>query len=103
MDIDSREWIEESVEDYGEALLFVSHDRYFINRFATRIWELDSGTLTDFRGNFEAFRASKNESRSNETKSNSELQRVKKQKPKRPQSAERDIPLRVQEGRYRKT
>ena len=52
---------------------------------------LDSGTLTDFRGNFEAFRASKNESRSNETKSNSELQRVKKQKPKRPQSAERTI------------
>ena len=91
MDIDSREWIEESVEDYGEALLFVSHDRYFINRFATRIWELDSGTLTDFRGNFEAFRASKNESRSNETKSNIEFQRVKKQKPKRPQSAERTI------------
>ena len=35
LDINSREWIEGAVEDYQEALLFVSHDRYFINRFAT--------------------------------------------------------------------
>ena len=36
LDIDSREWIEEAVEAYDGTLLFVSHDRYFINRFATR-------------------------------------------------------------------
>ena len=40
LDIASREWIEEAVEAYDGTLLFVSHDRYFINRFATRIWEL---------------------------------------------------------------
>ena len=43
--------------DYGEALLFVSHDRYFIEKFATRIWALSDGVLTDFRGTFEEYRA----------------------------------------------
>ena len=38
LDIDSREWIEEAVEEYGGNLLFVSHDRYFIEKFATRVW-----------------------------------------------------------------
>ena len=48
LDIASREWIEEAVEAYEGALLFVSHDRYFINRFATRIWELENGIITDY-------------------------------------------------------
>ena len=48
LDIDSREWIEEAVEAYEGTLLFVSHDRYFINRFATRIWELENGVITDY-------------------------------------------------------
>ena len=56
LDIMSREWIEEAVESYGEALLFVSHDRYFIERFATRIWVLENGTITDFRGGFAEYR-----------------------------------------------
>jgi ATPase subunit of ABC transporter with duplicated ATPase domains len=55
LDIDSREWIEEAVEDFGGTLLFVSHDRYFINRFATRIWELKDGTITDFKGGYEKY------------------------------------------------
>lgn len=55
LDIASREWIETAVEEYGGALLFVSHDRYFINRFATRIWFLEDGKITDFRGNYEAW------------------------------------------------
>jgi len=37
LDLASREWIEDAVELYDETLLFISHDRYFINRFATRI------------------------------------------------------------------
>jgi len=52
LDIASREWIEEAVEAYEGALLFVSHDRYFINRFATRIWELDNGVITDYPVSF---------------------------------------------------
>ena len=47
------------LSDYGEALLFVSHDRYFISRFAERIWELKDGEITDFRGSIEQFRACK--------------------------------------------
>ena len=72
LDIQSREWIEEAVEDYGEALIFVSHDRYFINRFAKRIWSLENGEITDFRGGFEEYRAWK--------ASQSNFEQIKKQK-----------------------
>ena len=59
LDIDSREWIEEAVEAYDGTLLFVSHDRYFINRFATRIWELAGGTITDYPCGFAQYRQMK--------------------------------------------
>lgn len=59
LDIASREWIEQALEEYGETLLFVSHDRYFISRFATRIWEIEDGRMTDFSGGYEAYRARK--------------------------------------------
>ncbi len=57
LDIDSREWIEEAVEEYGGNLLFVSHDRYFIEKFADRIWMLEDGKISDFRGTYTEFRA----------------------------------------------
>jgi len=56
LDIASREWIEDAVEDYGGALLFVSHDRWFIERFANRIWSLENGEILDFKGTFSQFR-----------------------------------------------
>ncbi len=56
LDIASREWIEEAVEAYEGALLFVSHDRYFINRFATRIWELENGVITDYPVSFPRYK-----------------------------------------------
>ena len=59
LDIASREWIEEAVEAYDGTLLFVSHDRYFINRFATRIWELAEGTITDYPMGFAQYRQEK--------------------------------------------
>ena len=59
LDIQSREWIEEAVEAYDGTLLFVSHDRYFINRFATRIWELADGTITDYPCGFAQYRQMK--------------------------------------------
>ncbi len=59
LDIASREWIEEAVEEFGGTLLFVSHDRYFINRFATRIWELENGEIRDFIGTYEQYKAIK--------------------------------------------
>ena len=59
LDIASREWLEEAVEAFDGTLLFVSHDRYFINRFATRIWELADGTITDYPMGFAQYRATK--------------------------------------------
>ena len=57
LDIQSREWIEEAVEEYEGNLLFVSHDRYFIDRFATRIWMLEGGHITDFKGTYQEYLA----------------------------------------------
>ena len=59
LDIASREWMEDALMDYSEALLFVSHDRYFIEKFATRIWELRDGGITDYKGSFAQYRAFK--------------------------------------------
>ena len=59
LDIMSREWIEQALADYGGALLFVSHDRWFVDAFATRVWELKDGTLSDFRGGYPEYRAYK--------------------------------------------
>ena len=55
LDIASREWIEQALDDYGGTLLFVSHDRWFVDRFATRIWELKDGVLTDFQGGYQEY------------------------------------------------
>ena len=63
LDIDAREWIEEAVEAFDGTLLFVSHDRYFINRFATRIWELADGTVNDYPMGYARYRAVKAEER----------------------------------------
>ena len=59
LDIAAREWIEEAMEAFDGTLLFVSHDRYFIQRFATRIWELADGTITDYPMGFAQYRAVK--------------------------------------------
>ena len=55
LDIASREWMEDALSDYEQTLLFVSHDRYFIEKFATRIWALADGRITDFRGGYSEF------------------------------------------------
>ncbi len=57
LDIASREWIEEAVEEFSGTLLFVSHDRYFIDRFANRIWTLEGGENPGFRGDYTAYQA----------------------------------------------
>jgi len=59
LDLPSREWIEAAVDRYGETLLFISHDRYFIDRFATRVWEIENGGFTDFNGTYSEYCAHK--------------------------------------------
>ena len=57
LDLMSREWIEEAVEAFTGTLLFVSHDRYFVERFATRILYLENGEYIDYTGSYEQFLA----------------------------------------------
>lgn len=47
LDLSSREWIEEAVSHFQGNLIFVSHDRYFVKRFANRVWDLEGG-FTDY-------------------------------------------------------
>ena len=56
LDLASREWIEEVLEEFGGVILFVSHDRYFVARFASRIWKLSNGTVEDYLCGFEEYR-----------------------------------------------
>ena len=57
LDIASREWIEGALSEYEGALLFVSHDRYFVDRFATRVWELRDGAIHDYPFPYRKYRA----------------------------------------------
>lgn len=56
LDLASREWIEEAVARFEGTLLFVSHDRYFVRRFANRVWEIADGRFTDYPGDYERYR-----------------------------------------------
>ena len=57
LDIASREWVEAAIEEFEGVLLFVSHDRYFIEKFAERIWLLENGTIRDFRCGYQKYRS----------------------------------------------
>ena len=57
LDIASREWVEAAIEEFEGALLFVSHDRYFIEKFAERIWLLQDGKIRDFKCGYKKFRS----------------------------------------------
>ena len=57
LDIASREWVEAAIEEFEGVLLFVSHDRYFIEKFAERIWLLEEGTVRDFRCDYRKYRS----------------------------------------------
>ena len=57
LDIASREWVEAAIEEFEGVLLFVSHDRYFIEKFAERIWLLEDGGIRDFRCGYQKYRA----------------------------------------------
>ena len=57
LDIASREWIEAAIEEFEGVLLFVSHDRYFIEKFAERIWLLEDGKIRDFKCGYSKYRS----------------------------------------------
>ena len=84
LDIQSREWIEEAVEEYEGNLLFVSHDRYFNDRFATRVWVLEDGQVTDFRGSYGEYRAARERKQAQAVPAPAAAPAEKKEKPRRP-------------------
>lgn len=57
LDIASREWVEAAIEEFEGVLLFVSHDRYFIEKFAERIWLLEDGHIRDFPCGYQKYRS----------------------------------------------
>lgn len=59
LDIASREALEESLVDFEGTVLAISHDRYFVNRLASRVWELEDGQMTAYLGDYEAYREKK--------------------------------------------
>ena len=92
LDIASREWMEDALSDYEQTLLFVSHDRYFIEKFATRIWALADGKITDFRGGYSEYcqwRERQSVFAQNE-RNNSKKSAVKKEQAKKTSSPNRD-------------
>src|SRR3970282_42575 len=65
LDIAAIEWLEEFIASFRGALLFVTHDRAFLQRLATRIVELDRGRLTSWPGNYATYLRRKEEAPSN--------------------------------------
>lgn len=56
LDIDSREELEDFLKEFKGTLMFVSHDRYFINNIASRVVELSEGSLISYGGNYEYYK-----------------------------------------------
>ncbi|MGX1454706.1 ABC transport system ATP-binding/permease protein [Cytobacillus horneckiae] len=55
LDYESVKWLEDYLSRYSGALLLVTHDRYFLDRVTNRMFELDSGELYSYKGNYAAF------------------------------------------------
>jgi ATP-binding cassette subfamily F protein uup len=66
LDIEAIAWLEAFLADYAGAIVFVTHDRAFLQRLATRIVELDRGALTSWPGDYAAFLRKKEEWNANE-------------------------------------
>ncbi|MES2499485.1 MAG: ATP-binding cassette domain-containing protein [Pseudomonadota bacterium] len=61
LDLEAIEWLEDLLLSFQGSVLFITHDRRFLDRLATRITELDRGKLTDFMGNFTQYQIKKEE------------------------------------------
>lgn len=77
LDLASREWIEEAVSEFKGTVVFVSHDRYFINRFATRVWCIENQKIDDFLGTYEEYTAWKKMIKENEAEKTTVVKETK--------------------------
>ncbi|MGA8863562.1 MAG: ATP-binding cassette domain-containing protein [Gallionella sp.] len=76
LDFASIEWLEGLLNNFNGAVLFVTHDRRFLDNVATRIVELDRGKLSSFPGNFSAYLAIKERMLSDEAVVNAKFDKV---------------------------
>ena len=88
LDILSREWVEDAIDDFSETMIFVSHDRYFIDRFATRIWLVEDGKIIDFLGGYKEFK----EQRERQLQSEAAMREREKKAAKAEKPAKEDKP-----------
>jgi len=79
LDIAAIEWLEDFLLESGVTLLFVTHDRRFLDRLATRIVELDRGRLTSFPGSFAAYKERKETQLADEAKENARFDKLLKE------------------------
>ncbi|RMG87798.1 MAG: ABC transporter ATP-binding protein, partial [Chloroflexi bacterium] len=63
LDIEAVEWLENYLKSFSGAVLAVSHDRYFIDNFASTVWELEFGMLEVYRGNYSHYARQREERR----------------------------------------
>ena len=88
LDILSREWVEDAIDDFSETMIFVSHDRYFIDRFATRIWQVEDGRIIDFLGGYKEFK----EQRERQLQSEAAMREREKKAAKAEKASKEDKP-----------
>ena len=96
LDIASREWVEAAIEEFEGVLLFVSHDRYFVEKFAERIWELEDGHIRDFRCGYAKYRSIlDHEAAARQPQSAAALKPEKKEKKEKPKGGDKELEKQV--------
>lgn len=100
LDMDSREVLEDALTDFGGTIITVSHDRYFINRIANRIIEMQPDGVTEYIGNYDDYIERKNRQVAVEAeagKTKTELEKEKRRE-KLSRQALRQLKIRAQEA-----
>lgn len=91
LDIPTREIMEDAIEAFGGTCLVVSHDRYFLDKVADRILELDHGKLTEYLGNYSYYKEKKQDLEAFEKDRNGKEEEEEKEKEEKPRENEHQV------------
>lgn len=95
LDIPTREIMEDAIEAFGGTCLVVSHDRYFLDKVADRILELDHGKLTEYLGNYSYYKEKKQDLEAFEKDRNGKAEEEEKEKEEKPRENEHQVKTEV--------
>lgn len=95
LDIPTREIMEDAIEAFGGTCLVVSHDRYFLDKVADRILELDHGKLTEYLGNYSYYKEKKQDLEAFEKDRNGKEEEEEKEKEEKPRENEHQVKTEV--------